>query len=227
MYNRVLLKEAHWCYQLYLFCENFDLGNSPEWNVIKTLIHRVRPSGKLAQCALKRTVEFCKYEFPLAYCPVSDDTYMDDCDFGTDSAHTSNKVMDEVRAALTNGQFSLKGFATSGSPPPTKLSYAGESVTVLGLNWYSEGDFFRLNIGEVSLSCKQRLRKVLDYSGKIPDIITLRNCVSRVSEIFDPVGRAASIVGGLKLDTSTLHKLCTGWDDPIPTDLKDVWISSF
>ena len=152
---------------------------------------------------------------------------MDDCDFGTDSAHTSNKVMDEVRAALTNGQFSLKGFATSGSPPPTKLSYAGESVTVLGLNWYSEGDFFRLNIGEVSLSCKQRLRKVLDYSGKIPDIITLRNCVSRVSEIFDPVGRAASIVGGLKLDTSTLHKLCTGWDDPIPTDLKDVWISNF
>ena len=44
------------------------------------------------------------------------------------------------------------------------------------------------------------------------------------SEVFDPVGRAAPIVGGLKLDISTLQKLCVGWDDPIPTNLKDVWI---
>ena len=227
MYNRVLLSEAHWCYQLYLFSENLDLGDSPEWKVIKTLIYGVRPSGELAQCALRRTVEMCKEEFPLAYRPISDDTYMDDCASGTESASASNKVMDEIQVALAKGGFSLKGFTTSGSPPLAELSHDGESVTVLGLKWFSEGDFFRLNIGELNFSRKQRGRKVLDNSGKIPDILTLRNCVSRASEIFDPVGRAAPIVGGLKLDISTLHKQCVGWDDPIPTGLKEVWISNF
>ena len=91
-----------------LFSENLDLGDSPEWNVIKTLIYGVRPSGKLAQCTLRHTVELCKDELPLARRPISDDTYMDNCASGTESAHSSNTVMDEIQAALTKGVFSLK-----------------------------------------------------------------------------------------------------------------------
>ena len=227
MYNRVLLDKAHWCYQLYLFSENLNLGDVPEWKVIQTVIYGVRPSGGLAQCALRRTVELCQHEFPLAYQPIVNDTYMDDCASGTESVSSSNKVMDEIQVALSKGGFSLKGFTTSGSPPPEQLTQDGESVSVFGLKWFPEGDFYRLNIGELNFSPKRRGRKVLDNTGKIPDILTLRNCVSRASEIFDLLGKAAPIVKGLKLDISTLHKQCIGWDDPIPSELKELWISNF
>ena len=152
---------------------------------------------------------------------------MDDCASGTESAESSNKVMDQIQVTVAKGGFSLKGFTTSGSPPPKDLTQDGESVSVLGLKWFPEGDFFKFNIGELNFSRKRRGRKVIDDSGKIPDILTLTNCVSRASEIFDPLGRAAPIVGGLKLDISTLHKQCVGWDDPIPSELKELWISNF
>ena len=227
MYNRVQLDKEHWCYQLYLFSENLNLGDNPVWKVIKTIIYGVRPSGQLAQCGLRRTAELCREEFPLAYKPIMEDTYMDDCASGTESAESSNKVMDEIQVTVAKGGFSLKGFTTSGSPPPKDLTQDGESVSVLGLKWFPEGDFFKFNIGELNFSPKRRGRKVFDSSGKIPDILTLRNCVSRASEIFDPLGRAAPLVGSLKLDISTLHKQCVGWDDPIPSELKELWISNF
>ena len=145
---------------------------------------------------------------------------MDDCASGTESPEKSNKVRDEVHATDSKGGFSMKGFTTSGSPPPKHLSQDGESILVLGYKWFPEGDFFKFNIGEVNLSPKRRGRKALDNSGKIPDILTLTNCVSRASEVFDSLGRAAPIVGGLKLDISTLHKRCVGWEDPIPSELK-------
>ena len=51
--------------------------------------------------------------------------------------------------------------------------------------------------------------------------------VSRVSELFDPLGRVAPIPGGMKLDINELHKRRLDWDDPIPNDLKEVWAANF
>ena len=66
MYNKVELHPTDWRYQLYLWSENFKEGDDPRWKVIKTLIYGVRPSGNMAECGLRRTVELCKNEFPLA-----------------------------------------------------------------------------------------------------------------------------------------------------------------
>ena len=51
--------------------------------------------------------------------------------------------------------------------------------------------------------------------------------MGRASEIFDPLGRAAPIVAGIKLDISALHRACSGWEDPIPRDLKAIWAENF
>ena len=110
MYNRVLLDSSHWCYQMYLFSKNLDIGDTPEWKVIKTLIYGVRPSGSLAECALRRTVELCKDIYPLAYDPIMHGTYMDDCASGTESLDASLKVMDEIEAAVGKGGVHVKGF---------------------------------------------------------------------------------------------------------------------
>ena len=45
--------------------------------------------------------------------------------------------------------------------------------------------------------------------------------------IYDPRGLVAPIVGGLKLDVSKLHRVCKGWGDPIPNELKECWAANF
>ena len=63
--------------------------------------------------------------------------------------------------------------------------------------------------------------------GIVPDEITKRDCVGKVAEIFDPLGRVAPLVSGMKLDLNELTARKLDWDDPIPEDLKKTWFSSF
>ena len=227
MYNRVELDKMHWCYQMYLFNKDLNVDAIPKWKIIKTVIYGVRPSGGLAVCGLRRTVLKGKDKYPHAYHPIMDDTYMDDCASGTESPEKSFKVMDEIQVAIGQGGFDLKGFSMSGRSPPEHLTQDGESVTVLGLKWFPKGDFFKLNVGEQNFSQKLRGKKRKDTAGIISDKLTLRDCVSRASEIFDPLGRVAPIIAGIKLDISLLHKRCVGWDDPIPSELKEIWVKNF
>ena len=193
----------------------------------QTLIYGVRPSGNLAECALRRTVELTKEEFPLAYRPITFDTYMDDCASGTENAESSRRVMDQIQLSGAKGGFSFKGCSFSGAPPPANMSQDGESVSVLGMKWFPKGDFLKLNIGELNLAKKRRGRKSSSSKGILPEKLSLTNCVGRAGEIFDPMGLAAPIVAGIKLDISSLHKQCSGWEDPIPSELKEIWVANF
>ena len=95
------------------------------------------------------------------------------------------------------------------------------------MKWFPKGDFIRLNISELNFSRKLRGRKSSVKAGQIPDVLTLKNCVSRTSEVFDPLGRVTPLTAGLKLDVSVLHRQCVGWDDPIPSELKSIWAANF
>ena len=136
-------------------------------------------------------------------------------------------MTDQIQLAVAKGGFSLKGFTISGSDPPENLSSDGKSIHVLGLKWFPKGDFFQFNVGELNFARKERGRKPSTKVGEIPDNLTLKDCVSKMSEIFDPLGRIAPILAGMKLDASLLHKLCKDWTDFIPSELKPVWASHF
>ena len=226
MYNKVHLDRSHWCYQLYLFSKNLDIDDIPDWKVIKTLIYGVKPSGNLAECALRRTVELSKNDYPRAYVPIMYDTYMDDCASGCETEEERRKTIDDLQIAVGRTGFTFKGFTVSGCDPPPHLSHDGKSVTVLGMKWLPNGDFSQLNIAEQNFSKKSRGRK-LGKSSTVPEALTLTNCAGRAAEVFDPRGLVAPIVGGFKLDISRLHRVCNGWGDPIPNELKECWSKNF
>jgi hypothetical protein len=96
-------------------------------------------------------VELGKEEYPLAYNPITHDTYMDDCGSGTKSLKETLLVTDQIQAAVGKGGYSLKGFTISGSDPPDHLTIDGKSITIFGLKWFSKEDYFQLNIGELNL----------------------------------------------------------------------------
>ena len=70
-------------------------------------------------------------------------------------------------------------------------------------------------------------RKPTAVRGIIPENLTKRDCVSRVAEIFDPLGKMMPIVCGLKLDISELSTRKLDWDDVIPDDLRKIWLTNF
>ena len=55
----------------------------------------------------------------------------------------------------------------------------------------------------------------------------MRECVSIVAEVFNPLGRITLIIAGFKLDISNLHRSGLSWDDPIPGNLKSALSSNF
>ena len=83
------------------------------------------------------------------------------------------------------------------------------------------------HLKELNFSKKRRGKRASVLTGLIPKEFTRRECVGKVAEIFDLLGKMTPITAGMKLD---LRELCTrrlDWDDKIPDELKGIWKSNF
>ena len=227
MYNRVRLDESHWRFQLYYWEEQLRVDIEPVLKVIKTLIYGVRPSGQLAGVALQSIAEKTKDECPMAYPVITEDTYVDDCMSGNESLKSRNIATDQLVLALAKGGFSLKGFTFSGEAPPDHLSRDGISVSVGGMKWFSQEDLISLNIPDSNVDSDTVQRNREGKFGLSPKKFTRRYCVSKVAEIFDPLGRITPLTSGFKYDINQLTLRKLDWDDLIPEDLRRVWESNF
>ena len=226
MYNAVQLDKSHWCYQLYLWHKDLDPKEEPKTKVIKTVIYGVRSSGNQAERAVRLTAEKYIDQYPKAYDIIHKDVYVDDCISGALSESDGISATDELKLSLEKGGFTLKGFSFSGREPDESLSTDKESVSVGGLKWYTKDDYIMLNVSELNFSRKIRGRKCESGTG-IPEKITMRDCVGKVAEMFDPLGKVTPLIAGMKLDISYLHRSGLSWDDEVPENLRGIWDSNF
>ena len=226
MYNAVQLDRDHWRYQLYLWGNELKPNIEPKTKVIKTCIYGMKPSGNQAERAVRLTAAESKEEFPDAYEIILKDLYVDDCISGKHTSQEVLSVTDEIKLSLEKGGFTLKGFTFSGENPDVNLSGEQKYITVGGLKWYSKEDFLMLNINELNFAKKIRGRKCQNMT-QIPTFLTMRDCVRKVAELFDPLGSIVPLIAGMKLDISSLHRLGLNWDDPIPENMRSVWESNF
>ena len=225
MYNTIYLDSKHWRYQLYFWNNELKVGIAPRIKVVKTIMYGVRPSGNIAECALRKTAKLTKSLYPKAFEIIKKDIYVDDCLSGSFSEDERTVGTDQLSLALTRGGFKLKGFTFSGSHPPENLANEDKvSVTVGGQKWFPKEDVISLNI-PVPDSVKQR--KFKRSFEKVLDKLSRRDCVSVVYEIFDPSGRVTPIVSGLKIDLHDLVIKHLDWDDGIPDNLRKLWVSNF
>ena len=111
--------------------------------------------------------------------------------------------------------------------PPASLSSDGTSVKVAGMVWFSNEDKISLNISELNFNKKQRGKRAPTVAGLIPEEFTRRDCVGKVAEIFDLLGKMTPITASMKIDLSELSSRRLDWDDKIPNDLKSIWKSNF
>ena len=66
------------------------------------------------------------------------------------------------------------------------------------------------------------------YIGRntIPFHLTRRQCVSKVTEVFEITGKITPITATMKFDLHTLVERGLSWDNRTPDDLKPTWIAS-
>ena len=95
----------------------------------------------------------------------------------------------------------------------------------MGYKWDPERDVLMLNIGDFNFSRKVRGKKYEDARGVIPEKLTRRQCLGKISEIFDPRGFAVPITSGFKIDLRGLNHL--NWGEEIPVSLRECWESNF
>ena len=76
-----------------------------------------------------------------------------------------------------------------------------------------------LNVSKLNFSRKARGRKCEIGLG-ILERLTMRDCVGKVAEMFDPLGKVTPLIAGMKLDVSLLHRSGLSWDDEILENLR-------
>ena len=226
MYNTILLQEDDWCFQRYIWEENLDAKFIPKQKIIKTLIYGVKSSGNQAERGLRMTADLSKTEFPDVNKVIQEDIYVDDCISGVASEGQLYKRADELSIVLMRGGFCLKGFTFSGSKPLKELSDDGESINVAGMKWYSETDLLQLDVSPLNFAKRVRGKKMTS-SPEIPSNLTRRQCLSKVSELFDLTGMITPITAAMKLDLHVLVQRKLNWDDTIPDELRSIWQSNF
>ena len=228
MYNSIRLHEEDWCYQLYLWDPELNPENIPKIAVIMTLIYGVKPSGNQAERGLRETARLQSKEYPRVNDVVQNDIYVDDCLSGENTSADRNKVTDDLAIVLSKTGFLLKGYTFSGYDPPEHLKQPDNTINVAGMKWYSKSDELGLNLGEMTFGRKSKGNKSRRFvSSEIPESFTRVDCAGRVAEIFDPTGRCAPIVGGLKEDLNIFSKRKLDWDDHVPDDLLLDWKNNF
>lgn len=147
--------------------------------------------------------------------------YVDDVLWSCRSIDEACTLQDELTSLLKQGGFDLRKWASNQSELLTRMKTEqvtsinfqddtlSSSIKVLGLTWLPSCDCFSFN-----------------YNLTDP-LSTKRSVLKLLASIFDPVGFISPCTFVAKCIMQDLWKLSLGWDDYLPTELKEKWHKFF
>ena len=197
----------------------------------RSMVQCETPTGAQAGCAIERTVMLGAAEFPLSVQCLIHRRYVDDLAPGaqTKGLRTGQEV--ECTKLLESIGLRLKYIVRSGEDPCERASSDGVSVKLLGYKWYTKEDSISPGFSELNLNKKiQGAKKpnafpitTIEDARRLlsPIKITKRIVVSKVSELFDPIGLFEPMKLQLKLEMTKLTGLL--WDDLVPDQDQEKW----
>ncbi|XP_076299352.1 uncharacterized protein LOC143218193 [Lasioglossum baleicum] len=185
---------------------------------LMTLTYGTGPAPYLALRVLQQLAKDEGSKYPLAQLVLRDQIYVDDCVFGADTSQLARQTRNDVTSLLQSGGFKLRKWA-SNSPEliadidpsdhglaASKPLLPDDNLKVLGINWNLETDSFRFDIG---------IKNAI--------LATKREVLSIIARFYDPLGWAAPVVVVAKILMQRLWLQKCGWDDTIPSELREVW----
>ena len=235
LYNQLHLKDTALPYSLFLFHDELDPTKEPEVYAMVVAWYGVSPTGNQSAEALERLVLLVEEDHPLAVKIIEDDLYVDDIYTGDNNPDVIEDQIRDTREALSKGGFNLKYVVRSGEKPPPEASSNETTLKILGYKWNPEEDYLKPGFEELNfnkrrrgtkrpnpfpIKCQDSVNKYFDQNK-----VTRRMVLSKIAEIWDPVGIWEPFKLQLKLDNRVLNGL--DYDTALEDELQEHWKSRF
>ena len=169
-------------------------------------------------------------------------TYVDDMG---ESKPTKEELIKLITAADHHFEqigLKCKQWTLSGEKPSDVVSEDGSRVLVGGSEWFPEVDSISTRIPPLHFGKTRRGRldkdtrffkstghhkEDLKLIGEFCPKLTRRICASKAASVFDLRGLLAPVLSGTKSLMRDTVKNTEGWDDIVPSDLRDRWLLEF
>ncbi|KAK4297542.1 hypothetical protein Pmani_030053 [Petrolisthes manimaculis] len=193
-------------------------------------------SPAIAVLAMRQTADKYKDDFPIPANIILKDSYMDDIIHSLDDAEETPETMQDVEFILKQGNFHMMEWIVSGRTQAEEdVDLSGTtSEKVLGVVWNPKEDEISYKI-KLNITPKQKTSVPCTVTGtddgdrELPDDLTKRRVLSKISTIFDPLGLVTPVTlcGKLLLRQIILYTCDKDrkldWDDPLPKELGENW----
>ena len=233
-YNSIRLRPEHWKYQLILYSETWDI--TPDIYVIPVLTFGIKSSANLLERALDIILEQ-NPEATYLHKHLSA-RYVDDSNNSYNSQEEVDKVKEQMLEILPRYGFKVKYFAESYKPPPEKVAAGSGTVTVGGYVWNTLEDTISVKKPVLYFPIKGKGKKAVQVMAKAssveevdeftPKNLTLRQCLSRGSSLYDPNLYLAPFITYIRAMISrSLVECKREYDKPVSEELRKIWVDIF
>ena len=223
MYHRVLIPLEDQHVHRYLW-RDLQLDRPSDVYVKTVLTFGDKPSSAMAQTALRRTAEDGEEIHPDAARIIKEDVYMDDICFSVPTKDNAVQMAKEIDDVLAEGGFKVKGWSsneklTDNDQKETEGKQLLEAMTeekILGVVWDQDRDVFTYKVKPMSTTSAENQSK-----------LTKRKVLSKIAQIFDPLGFASAFLVNAKIGMQRLWQLGVDWDEELSESEESKWLSLF
>ena len=221
MFNQVHVSENDRDALRFLWWKDDDQTKTPLVYRMKTHLFGGVWSPSCANFALKKCAQDNANDFdPTTISTIDRNFYVDDCLKSVASTKDAVSLVKELRELLSRGGFNLTKWVSNSREVLRTVPEAERSKEVktleldqellpaertLGVLWQVESDTYGFEV----------------HPEERP--LTRRGLLSTVSSVYDPLGFISPFVLKAKILFQELCRIKSGWDDPMPTELKEQW----
>lgn len=221
MYRQVRMTDNHADLQRIVWRD--DPSENIESYQLLTVTFGTAAAPYLAVRTLAQLADDEDERYPRGAAVVKNSFYMDDLMTGHEDISEMKQICNEINNLMKAGGFQMQKWSSNSDellkfllkdkedPKPVnkKEIKLDKTIKILGLTWDRNNDTFKVTVD-------------------LPEHrnpVTKRSILSDVASLFDPFGWLAPVVITAKIMIQRLWLCSLGWDDELPPELVEEWLS--
>ena len=225
IYHRIGIPEVDQHVHRFLW-RDMEVNREPDTYVKTVLTFGDKPAPAMAQIAWRKTADENQDSYPEAAISLKKNSYMDDICDSVKTVEQAKKLTKDLDKVLETGGFQVKCWVSNEDlkdgesvkeDNAVKLLQGEGPEKVLGVAWNSKTDNLTFKIGA----------DILEKTSAEEIKLTKRSILSYIARIYDPIGIAAAFIIRAKIGMQRLLQLGLGWDDDLPTEVRNEWMTMF
>ncbi|XP_044018535.1 uncharacterized protein LOC122859161 [Aphidius gifuensis] len=185
---------------------------------LKTVTYGLKPAPFLALATLRQLEKDEGINYPLTSSVISQESYVDDIFSGANTPLECMEKIEQLRALFKAGGFLLKKWFSNNDTilsvvPPEDREHSStlniqdvEVFKQLGVQWHRKNDTFTFSSPSVSNNTRLNATK--------------REVLSKVAQLFDPLGWITPVIVTGKIFLQKLWNKRVDWDEQLDNELQ-------